>query len=71
MEGILLELESVLSPATALSALAILVAVVGGILLGHMADEEKEGKKVFWAESPFTDVGEVTFREEIRYPRAA
>lgn len=71
MEGILLEIESVLSPIAVLSGLTLLAVGACGILLGHMADEEAEGKKVFWAESPFTDISEVTYREEVKYARAA
>jgi len=42
-----------------------------GIVLGHMADEEASGKKVFWAESPFTDVSEAPVEEGIPHRRAA
>ncbi|MBI5576244.1 MAG: hypothetical protein HY896_07745 [Deltaproteobacteria bacterium] len=72
MEGILLEIESILSPFAVLSGLALIVVGACGILLGHMSDEEAEGRKVYWAESPFTDVSEPTAREEtVKYPRAA
>ena len=71
MEGILLDIESVLSPYAALSGLALLGIVTGGIILGYMADEEKDGKKVFWAESPFTDVSEEAPAEKVKYLRAA
>lgn len=70
MEGILLEIESFASPITVLSGLVLLAVAAYGILLGHMADEEAKGKKVFWAESPFTDVAEKP-EERVRYLRAA
>jgi hypothetical protein len=54
MEGILFEIETIVSPIAVLSGLALLAVAACGILLGHMADEEAKGKKVFWAESPFT-----------------
>ncbi len=71
MEGILFEIETVLSPFAVLSGLALLAVGACGILLGYMADEEAEGKKVFWAESPFTDIHETKPVEAVRYPRAA
>lgn len=70
MEGILFELETIVSPIAVLSGLALLAVAACGILLGHMADEEAKGKKVFWAESPFTDEVEAP-AEGVRYPRAA
>ncbi len=38
-----------------LSALALLVLVVGGILLGRLSDEEKRGKRFTWAEWPLPE----------------
>ncbi len=38
-----------------LSALALLVLVVGGILLGRLSDEEKRGKRFYWAEWPLPE----------------
>jgi hypothetical protein len=35
-----------------LGALALLVLVLGDVLLGRLADEEKTGKRFFWAEWP-------------------
>jgi len=58
MEGILFDIEMFASPVTVLSGLALLAVGVYGILLGYTADEEASGKRVFWAESPFTDVSE-------------
>jgi hypothetical protein len=42
----------VLESGAFLGALAALVLVVGGILLGRLADEERTGKRFFWAEWP-------------------
>jgi len=37
-----------------------------------MADEEARGKRIFWAESPFTDVSVTEAPvENVRYLRAA
>jgi len=43
-----------------------------GILLSYMADEEASGKRIFWAESPFTDVsdGEAPVKR-VKYLQAA
>ena len=50
MEAILPELEIGLG--VSLSALALVVLAFGGILMGHLADLEKAGKRFFWTESP-------------------
>lgn len=70
MEGILLDVETFASPITALFGLMLLAIGAGVVLLGHMADEEASGKRIFWAESPFTDVSEEP-AEKVRYLRAA
>ena len=70
MEGILLDVETFASPITLLLGVVLLAIGVCGILLGYMADEEASGKRIFWAESPFTDVSEAPV-ERVRYLRAA
>jgi hypothetical protein len=72
MEGILFGIEALASPINVLLGLVLLAIGTCGILLGYMADEEASGKKIFWAESPFTDVsvGEAPV-ERVRYLRAA
>jgi hypothetical protein len=72
MEGILFDIEMFTSPVTVLLGLVLLAIGTYGILLIHMADEETSGKRVFWAESPFTDVsvGETPV-EAVPYRRAA
>jgi len=57
MEGVLFDIEAFASPVSVLLGLVLLAIGVCGILLGYMADEEASGKEIFWAESPFTDVG--------------
>jgi hypothetical protein len=72
MEGILFDIEMFTSPISVLAGLALLVIAAGVILLGHTADEEAKGRRVFWAESPFTDVSEVAPTEKYaEIPRAA
>jgi hypothetical protein len=70
MEGIALTTEFIGSVFSYLGGIALLAFVVSGILFGYMADEEASGKRIFWAESPFTDVSEAPV-ESVRYLRAA
>lgn len=70
MEGILLDIGLFESPIAVLSGLVLIAVAAYGILLGHMADEEAKGNKVFWAESPFTDVAEKP-EERVPFLRAA
>jgi len=72
MEGILFDIEMFASPFTVLAGLALLAIGACGILLGYLADEEDGGERIFWAESPFTDVSEGEApAESIPYLRAA
>jgi len=72
MEGVLLDIDMFTSPVTVLLGLVLLAIGVCGILLGHMADEEASGKRIFWAESPFTDVSVIeTPVEGVPYRLAA
>jgi len=45
----------VLESGAFLGALALLVIVIGGVLLGRLADEERTGKRFFWAEWPLPE----------------
>lgn len=49
MEAILPELA--VGTGVMLAALAVLLLAFGGVLMGHLADQEKAGKRFFWAES--------------------
>jgi len=72
MEGILFDIGAFISPVNVLLGLVLFAIGAGGILLGYMADEEASGKRIFWAESPFTDVSvSETPVESVRYLRAA
>ncbi|MBI5904125.1 MAG: hypothetical protein HZB86_01000 [Deltaproteobacteria bacterium] len=70
MEGILLDIEMFASPFSVLFGLVLSAIGACGILLGYMADEERSGKEIFHAESPFTDLYE-TPAESVEYLRAA
>jgi len=70
MEGILFD-TVFSSPVALLSGLLLIAIAWSAILLGSMADKEASGRKVFWAESPFTDIGEAAPAEGVKYPKAA
>ena len=70
MEGIALGTEFIGSIIAYLGGVSLLAFVVGVMLLGAMANEEASGKRIFWAESPFTDVSEAPAERE-KYLRAA
>lgn len=71
MEGVLLDIEVFESSILAMAGLVVLVLAACAILLGYIADEEARGEQVFWAESPFTEIGEAPPAEGVKYPRAA
>ncbi len=50
MEGILTEYVG--GYGAFLGGLALLILVVGGVLMGRLAEEEGKGKRFFWAEWP-------------------
>ena len=58
MEGIALATEFIGSVFAYLGGVALLAFVAGGILLGYTAEEEKSGKRLFWAEWPLPGTGE-------------
>lgn len=66
MEGILLDLGTAVSPWPFMGALAALALAAGTILLGYMAEEEKAGRRLFWAEWPLPEREEAPGEEEYR-----
>ncbi|MHB1012278.1 MAG: hypothetical protein ACYC37_05160 [Desulfobacteria bacterium] len=70
MEGILFDIEVFGSPINVLLGVVLLAIGACGILPGYMAEEEASGKRIFWAESPFTDISEAPV-ESVKYLRAA
>ena len=66
MEGIALATEFIGSIIAYLGGVALLAFVVSGILLGHMAEEESKGNRLFWAEWPLPETGEAEEEESIR-----
>lgn len=72
MEGILFEIETIVSPIAVLSGLALLAVAACGILLGYMSEEESKGNRLFWAEWPIPETGETEAPVEgVKVPRAA
>ncbi|MHB1025923.1 MAG: hypothetical protein ACYC24_09510 [Desulfobacteria bacterium] len=65
MEGIALATEFIGSVAY-LGGVALLAFVASGVLFGYMAEEEKKGNRLFWAEWPLPEAGETAAEEEIR-----
>ncbi len=70
MEGIALTTEFIGSVFAYLGGVALLALVASVVILGYMAEEEASGKRIFRAESPFTDVSEAPVGR-VRYLRAA
>ena len=66
MEGIALATEFIGSVIVYLGGVALLAFVVSGILFGYMADEERKGNRLFWAEWPLPEADEAEEEEEIR-----
>ena len=58
MEGIALATEFIGSVFAYLGSVALLAFVVSGILFGYMAEEERRGNRLFWAEWPLPGTGE-------------
>ena len=63
MEGIILSLEALTSPLGFIGGVSLLAVVVGVVLFGYMAEEEKAGRRVYWAE-PIPGTEETSFEEE-------
>ncbi len=67
MEGIVLEVEALASPWGFIAGLSLLAIVAVTVLFGYMAEEEKAGRRLFWAEWPIPESGPPPiFEEELR-----
>ena len=66
MEGIALATEFIGSVIAYLGGVALLAFVVSVILFGYMAEEEKKGNRLFWAEWPLPETGDPEEEEAIR-----
>jgi len=52
MEGILIEMESLVPVGVYFAGLILLALVASAILFGYTAEEEKRGERLYWAEWP-------------------
>ena len=66
MEGIALATEFIGSVFAYLGGVTLLALVASTILFGYMAEEEKSGKRLFWAEWPLPEAEESVVEEEFR-----
>jgi hypothetical protein len=57
MEGTLLEVAA-MSSLVFMGGVSLLALAVSAIFFGYMADEEKSGRRLFWAEWPLPETGE-------------
>ena len=58
MEGILIGMESFAPVGVFFAGLILTALVATAILLGYTAEEEKSGKRLYWAEWPLPGTGE-------------
>lgn len=63
MEGIALATE-LIGTVAYLGGVALLAFVASTILFGYMAEEEKSGKRLYWAEWPIPEAEESVVEEE-------
>ena len=70
MEGIIFELETLVSPWAVIGGVSLLAVGVALMLIGHASDGEKAGRRLYWAEWPVPGAEEATFEEE-KFLRAA
>jgi hypothetical protein len=66
MEGVILELETLVSPWNVIAGTCLLAIVAGMVLFGYMAEEEKTGRRLFWAEWPIPESEVPSHEEELR-----
>ena len=71
MEGIVFDAAVFGSPIAFLCGVAILAVAVAAILLGSMADAEREGRTLYWAEWPLPESGTIVPSKEKEIRRAA
>jgi hypothetical protein len=64
MEGIILELEGLVSPLWFITGVSLLAVVAGIVMFGYASDEEKAGRRLYWAEWPIPGSEEPSSEEE-------
>jgi len=72
MEGILIEMEAFAPVGVFFAGLILTTLVATAILLGYTAEEEKSGKRLYWAEWPLSGTRETASSVvERKYLKAA
>lgn len=71
MEGIVLGSEVFASPIAFTGGLILLAILVGGVLLGYIAEEERKGMRFVWLEEPLAMPREPEQVEKAKAHRAA
>lgn len=71
MEGLVLETQSFSHIIAAVGLFALLAVAMAAILLGYIADEEAEGRRIEWLEEPLAMPGEYGQAQGIKLKKAA
>ena len=71
MEGAIYEFEATVSTFVSLASFVLLVVAISGLFFGHMAEEEKAGRRLYWAEWPIPETEEALPKNVIRLRAAA
>jgi hypothetical protein len=66
MEGIILGLEALTSPWSIIGGVSLLAVGIALMLLGYVSDEERAGRRAFWAEWPIPGSEVSPRKEELR-----
>jgi hypothetical protein len=64
MEGIILSLEALTFPWSIIGGVSLLAIVVRAVAFGYMEEEEKAGRRFFWAEWPIPGSEETSVEEK-------
>jgi len=64
MEGIILELEALATPLAAVVGSSLLAVVFGVVMFGYTSEEEKAGRRLYWAEWPIPGSEEPSSEKE-------
>ena len=71
MEGIILDLEAIVSPFAVIGGVSLLAVGIALMLLGYTSDEEKAGRRLFWVAEPIPGTEETSGVMKEEYPLAA
>lgn len=71
MEELLLNIETAGPALVFLGAVAALLLTVGAVFFGYMAEEEKNGRKLSWAEWPIPESETISYEETPKLRLAA